>query len=52
MWSRDEMTPLLGQGVVLQPESQVEAGGEAAQPKEVGRSDFLFAESSPPNHFF
>lgn len=38
-------------GVVLQPESQVEEGGEAAQPKEVGGRDFLFTEPGTVDNF-
>lgn len=38
-------------GVVLKPKSQVEKGGEAAQPKEVRGCDFLFTEPSSSDHF-
>lgn len=38
-------------GVVLKPESQVEEGGEAAQPKEVGGRDFLFTEPGTSDNF-
>lgn len=50
--ARDAMRrALCSAGVVLKPEGQVEEGGEAAQPKEVGGRDFLFAEPGPSDHF-
>lgn len=50
--ARDAMRRALwSAGVVLKPEGQVEEGGEAAQPKEVGGRDFLFTEPGPSDHF-
>lgn len=49
-WPGGKLTVWLT-GVVLEPKSQVEEGGEAAQPKEVRGRDFLFAEPGTSDNF-